>query len=186
MEDKRTIKTVAAIRKAFCDLIIEGNKSFTIKDIAEKANINRKTFYLHYGSIEDLYKDLEENTENSLMAILNSKGFFNNAFSVKTFIDSFLELMETNPILYEKLLVDDGYKFVFRQIKNNLIKMAKQLNQTFDQLELEIELEYVFSGLVKIFRVWNGRKSEMPKDKMVEIAINLVVFGLSKTLINIS
>ena len=77
MTDIRTIKTMKAIRTAFIDMIIEKDKVFfSIKEIADRASINRKTFYLHFECIEDLYNDLEDSTEKKLLEILEKNDFF--------------------------------------------------------------------------------------------------------------
>ena len=116
MPDKRSVKTVNAIRCAFEQMLIEQNSViFTIKEITAKANINRKTFYLHFSCIEDLYKDLEDRIEQKWLEILNDKGFFTEKFSLKIFLDSLADLYNLNCPLYEKLLTCDNYKFVFRK-----------------------------------------------------------------------
>ena len=57
--DRRQIKTKKAIIGAFFTLLQEKNISkITITELSKLANIDRKTFYLHYGSISDLYNDL--------------------------------------------------------------------------------------------------------------------------------
>ena len=53
--DLRQKKTLAAIRTAFLELL--GKKpleKITVKELAEKAQISKATFYLHYQDIYDL------------------------------------------------------------------------------------------------------------------------------------
>ncbi len=58
MEDLRITKTKTAIKEAFISIIKDDNTSkITVTEIAKQANINRKTFYLHYNSIEDLMSE---------------------------------------------------------------------------------------------------------------------------------
>ena len=58
--DKRIIKTKAAIKNAFMQLMTEteANK-LTVSDIAAKALVNRSTFYLHYADVAAVMKDIE-------------------------------------------------------------------------------------------------------------------------------
>lgn len=57
--DLRVKKTRAAIKNTFKDMICEMNPfEITIKELAERAQIHRKTFYLHYTSIEALFEDM--------------------------------------------------------------------------------------------------------------------------------
>ncbi|MDA2092053.1 TetR/AcrR family transcriptional regulator C-terminal domain-containing protein [Bacillus cereus] len=47
--DRRIIKSQNAIQSAFIEMLItDGFDEITVKNITEKANIGRKTFYLHY------------------------------------------------------------------------------------------------------------------------------------------
>lgn len=58
--DHRVRRTRRAIMKAFRTLALQKDlASITIREIAEEADISRKTFYLHYHSIEDLLTELQ-------------------------------------------------------------------------------------------------------------------------------
>lgn len=62
--DRRIVRTRLAIRDALVSLIKEkGFDSLTVRDLVERANINRGTFYLHY---KDKY-DLLEQTETEIL-----------------------------------------------------------------------------------------------------------------------
>ena len=53
-KDLRVRRTLKAIRYAFYKLVLEKNYSdISITELTERAEINRKTFYLHYSSLED-------------------------------------------------------------------------------------------------------------------------------------
>ena len=57
--DLRVIKTRAAIKKAFKEMIMEMPPSdIQVKDLAQRAQIHRKTFYLHYSCLQDLFEDI--------------------------------------------------------------------------------------------------------------------------------
>ena len=59
--DRRVAKTRETIRQAYFDLVLEkGGKRVTVSEIARKANIDRKTFYLHYQSTEEIIEEFAE------------------------------------------------------------------------------------------------------------------------------
>ncbi|MBQ2217359.1 MAG: TetR/AcrR family transcriptional regulator, partial [Firmicutes bacterium] len=59
-EDRRVVRTKKAIRSAFAELLSEKDyNDITVTDIAERADINRKTFYNYYRNTEDLVKEIE-------------------------------------------------------------------------------------------------------------------------------
>ena len=58
-EDLRVRKTREAIHSAFKAMICEMDfEQITIKELTQRAQINRKTFYLHYNGLEDLLAEL--------------------------------------------------------------------------------------------------------------------------------
>lgn len=64
--DLRVKKTNAAIKKTFKEMIMEMKPSeITVKELAERAEIHRKTFYLHYTCIEALFEDMIQDIANA-------------------------------------------------------------------------------------------------------------------------
>jgi len=73
--DRRIFRTREAIREALIDLIDEkGFESISIKDITDRANINRGTFYLHYHDKFDLLDQTENEIIERMKEILLSEG----------------------------------------------------------------------------------------------------------------
>ena len=57
--DLRVARTRTAIKEAFEALVLENSLDrITVKALTEHAGINRKTFYLHYETIESLYDEI--------------------------------------------------------------------------------------------------------------------------------
>ena len=53
--DRRILKSQKAIQNAFLEMLLkDGFDMITIKELTEKADISRKTFYLHYVDKYDL------------------------------------------------------------------------------------------------------------------------------------
>lgn len=65
--DRRFRKNKAAIQRAYIDLVIEkGYQHVTITDIADRADINRMTFYAHYETIEDIFSEFVDDMEHTI------------------------------------------------------------------------------------------------------------------------
>lgn len=66
--DLRVKKTRRAIRSAFYSLLLEKPfEKITVKDVAERAEINKTTFYSHYDTIYDLADQLEKEAVESVV-----------------------------------------------------------------------------------------------------------------------
>ena len=59
--DRRVQRTRDLLQMAMTELISErGYDAITIQDIVDRANVGRTTFYLHYGSKDDLFMSCHE------------------------------------------------------------------------------------------------------------------------------
>ncbi|NOU93491.1 TetR family transcriptional regulator [Paenibacillus sp. LMG 31456] len=68
LQDPRVLRTRQLIREAFNELLrSKGFDAIAIKDIAQKATINRATFYAHY---EDKYALLDETIEQAFLGMI--------------------------------------------------------------------------------------------------------------------
>ena len=70
--DRRIVRTERAIKDAFMELMCQKEISkITVKEVADRAEINRKTFYLHYNSVRGILEDIE----NDIMFWIKSPEF---------------------------------------------------------------------------------------------------------------
>ncbi|MBQ7275958.1 MAG: TetR/AcrR family transcriptional regulator [Bacilli bacterium] len=111
----------------------------TIKEICEKAGVNRSTFYLHYETIDDLLEEMVDN--------LNKK--FIESFSKDLTIDKAVNedlILTTSKYLTPYLNFIKENKTVFRlAIKKPYIMKS---NKSFSRLE-----KYVFEPILNKYKV---------------------------------
>ena len=70
-QDRRVIRSKMRMREALISLMQE--KLFpeiTARDITDRADLNRATFYLHYNNVFDLLEELEEETVSEFARML--------------------------------------------------------------------------------------------------------------------
>ena len=59
--DKRVVKTKKAIKTALIELMSKKDLvDITVSELARKANVNRKTFYLHYSNVQAVFEEIED------------------------------------------------------------------------------------------------------------------------------
>ena len=74
--DPRTRKTKRAIRNSFAKLLSERNiNDITVRDVAELAEINRKTFYRYYSGTHQVVDEIENEIVHSFEQILGDVDF---------------------------------------------------------------------------------------------------------------
>ncbi|MCH1942450.1 TetR/AcrR family transcriptional regulator [Holdemania massiliensis] len=73
-KDRRCLRSEKAIKAAFHECLLSvGFEAMTVKELAEKADISRKTFYLHYDDKYDLLKEITEEMIGELEVLCEKK-----------------------------------------------------------------------------------------------------------------
>lgn len=86
--DRRIVKTREAIQKAYMELVIEkGSSRINISELARRANIDRKTFYLHYASPDDVLIEHVEKKFNMVASAMEEHHYFDDPFNVEKLIE---------------------------------------------------------------------------------------------------
>lgn len=107
--DRRIQKTKQSIMNAFIDLLAEkGFDKITINDIAERANINRGTVYLHYVDKFDL---LDKCIETHVELLLHHCANRSDTNLRASAFQSVFEYLERNFTIYKLLLSNEGFGF---------------------------------------------------------------------------
>ena len=69
--DRRVRKTKKQLRQALMHLMAEKpSRSISVRELAERADINRGTFYIHYKDVGDLLQRLEDEMATPAGAII--------------------------------------------------------------------------------------------------------------------
>jgi AcrR family transcriptional regulator len=71
-DDRRVRKTKKALRNGLASLMMEKKlKDITVRELADRVDLNRGTFYTHYRDINDLYEKIEEEIFDEVNGILD-------------------------------------------------------------------------------------------------------------------
>ncbi|HIW75996.1 MULTISPECIES: TetR/AcrR family transcriptional regulator [Gordonibacter] len=72
-QDHRVRLTKMLLREAFLDLLLEKPVAkITVKELCDKAGVNRATFYAHYRDLFDLHEEIEQDLAHTIMHSLNT------------------------------------------------------------------------------------------------------------------
>ncbi len=176
--DRRVAKTRETIRQAYFDLVLEkGGKRVTVSEIARKANIDRKTFYLHYQSTEEIIEEFAEEKTSEMLLRLTTKSFFRRSFDRKIFAEEANSLLRENLELCRALSSNPDYYFFWRGVEDtvvrHLINSYGRLTRT-PASDIIIRVSFFVSGAAGVYRRWfRGEIDctlEEATDRMSEIA----------------
>ena len=173
--DRRTLKTRKALRNGLAELLAEKElHKVTVQEIADKADVNRVTFYKHYLDVYDLYDKTEQEVlvELGLLALrlgeVESGKFFSNLID---YIDENRTLFRmifspnTTGKLREKF--SRCLEGMFRKIE------AEQCDLSLSDGKLCYQSCYRAQGCIAIIAKWVLGNFTEPKEFIVKTASEL-------------
>lgn len=179
-EDLRVKKTKKAIRSTFKTMICEMDyEQITIKELSQRAQINRKTFYLHYDGLNGLLEDLQEEIADNFIRQDVSYG---NMDDIRSLIRHFFEYAANMPLLHERLMCSGSYRPVWEKINQRIMDHRRKTNRgVFGLNEHAENLVFAYYGAnsTLLYRQWVADGKQLPLDEFVEIAVRLICNGMS-------
>ena len=181
--DRRQVRTKRRIRDAFMELISEKPmEKLTIKELAERADIDRKTFYLHYQSVEDLANEIvQDEADRIVRTCLDSLESSDDGENV---VDLFKRLsLGLAPDLKSMKLIASHtpYELVLKKLESSLTaSLIEQDTLGLKKLGpyLDFCVAYFSAGLVAVIRRWILDESEIPLEDIAQVTHSLVHSGL--------
>ena len=152
-ESRRSQMTKKLLQTALVELMQEKPfKQINIKELCERADLNRTTFYLHYTDqqsvLDDIMQEIERRTDDYME---------NVSPSAKTvdYIEAFLIYIQKNALLFRTLLCnEDAESFRMEFIQHTLDKVRGNLPHYGNSLQEKYILTFLMQGSVHILIEW--------------------------------
>ncbi|NRT87251.1 TetR/AcrR family transcriptional regulator [Clostridium beijerinckii] len=169
--DRRIEKSKQAIMGAFIKLMSEKDfEKITINEIAEEANVNRGTVYLHYEDKFDLMNKCIDTHLNQLCDSCISDGESSN-FDSKTSLLHTFQYLEKHAIFYSNMLTNKAMPAFRERILTMALKsMEEHLDMTGsnENISKDIMAQYVASAAVGVMEWWIVNSMPYPAAYMAE------------------
>lgn len=178
--DRRVIKTRNAIKETFKEMVMEMDASkITVRELADRAQIHRKTFYLHYTSIEALYEDILQEIAEQYFEEIDKTAPDAPFTEVNRVFFTFLSGLDP---YCEKLLCSPGY----REFSDRIFLLMLRHNRTrynpyaaYTKDQQNIINTFLCLTSINIYRQWISSKKKMPLDELIDFTNQLFMYGIS-------
>lgn len=167
--DRRIIKSQEAIKKALIELMSEKNfDQITIQDISDRADVSRKTIYLHYVDKFDLLDKLIEEYMNKLRETCETACEMEWGPATRICF----EYLESNYSFFSTMLASKGapyfrsrfLAFQLEEFKNELRKTNEKNNGVSE----DIIVQFVGTAYVGVVEWWLTNGMPYPPHVMAE------------------
>ena len=188
MKDRRITKTRRSIQNAYLNLLKQkGTEKITISDIAREADIDRKTFYLHYDSTEDIIREYAEEKTRELLTRLTIRSFFSLSFDRKIFAKEVNSMLAEHLEFCRMVAENPSLGFFWNEVQNVTVDILSEIYARHSRLpesDLKIQVSFFVAGAMYVYQRW--LRNEIPcsmeelGDKVSQIAFTGVQSILKK------
>ena len=179
-EDLRVIRTKEAIRKTFEKMICEMDyEQISIKELTERARINRKTFYLHYNSLDDLLRELQNEMAKNFIERTRD---LERPRDMDKITREFFLVSEGAGRLHERLLCSGSYHYISRRITNEIMSEtwgADGKQKNVDPYVQNIIMTFVSQSTIEIYKQWVTDGKKIPLEEIIALTTKLICSGLN-------
>ena len=184
--DRRVLRTKKNIHQAFLQLLSEKSLSqITVKELSDLADINRKTFYMYYSNIEDIFAELEDELVLKLVHVFEKELFQKEMFDSYSFFENLNRTIQEDIDLYRILNHSDLLPHLIQRAKNALIEVffrKYNIPADSDNERYILYAEYAASGILSMYTKWFSSDSHMSLEELTRTAAEITLYGFQHLL----
>ena len=153
---RNAIRSRKLIRTAFAELLSEKHDidKVTVKEVVERADISKSTFYCHY---EDIYGVIEEFGNEIIDLVKETINEYSKDHSeeITPYLKKINNILKENESLYKMLMSSDLYVKFVNQIKGILIEYISSDNRfknlSNDKRKRETQIALIANGIIYLY-----------------------------------
>ncbi|MGN0539615.1 MAG: TetR/AcrR family transcriptional regulator [Candidatus Fimenecus sp.] len=173
--NQRTRISKYMFKSAIMDLLKEkcSVNKISVRELCERAELNRSTFYAHYNEPKDLLEELENELLQSTEEHLQKIGEENDIGAHK-YILSFLKYIKDNDKPFRALLVDSADPaFRSRFMQQTIVQFVENLNIAFPEEIEQYIYSYILNGSTGILIQWIRSDYDADENTICELLFSI-------------
>ena len=178
-EDLRVQKTIEAIRSVFEQMICEMDyHEMTVKELCERAKINKKTFYRYYPTMDDLLLELQTEMSSEYVGMISGYRLPEEMDKVN---EAFFRYSVSKGEVYEKITCASGYV----PIRNTMIQRVNEATwhksawfNNIPEWQRHLLIVYVQYTIVEMYKQWVADGKKAPVEEVIAMSNRLICTGL--------
>lgn len=188
VRDARIKKTLSLLKQGLIDLMrVKQTNRITIKELCEKAQVTRQTFYLHFSDLDEyIHYVSDEVLDDFRRKVSIGESRSNTDFMDLETHTSFIRIFEhilDNQAFYESLLMKNSsspFALGFKKEINHFITDGLQFVAPDDSnllLPREVVIHYTTAAFFEVVIWWIENGYPYPKEEMAKMLLTQSIKG---------
>lgn len=182
--DRRIVKTKKAISEALIELMQKKKlNTITVTELSAAANINRKTFYTYYSTVNDVFDEGITELITSLKDLIYDMSEDYNMLSPQTLF-AFLNTIMSNSDIVRDLFASDNGSMLFNKLQTTLQETIlkeledKDIKMNVPKSHYQFISSFVAGGIISVYYQWICNPNETTLDEMAGTLTTLIISGV--------
>ena len=181
--DRRIVRTKQQIRQALIELLSEkGENNISVRELAQRANINRGTFYIHYKDTHDLVEQLVDEAVKKLLGVCKRHPPAQTPRESYPFLTDLFETLQSDPQLFTILLGTTGSHAYSERIcvtiQENFLDDLLSVFYSADPKQRQVASGFIVSGCLHEALNWLEHGMKESPDEMAYLTGRVIMHGI--------
>lgn len=169
--NQRTRLSKILLKNALMDLLSEKGSvtKISVRELCERADLNRSTFYAHYSEPKELLEEVEAELLDATREHLQKIGAEND-IGAHRYLLSFLIYIKENDKPFRTLLIDAGDpEFRSKFMQQSIIQFVENLNISFPKNQEQYIYSYILNGSTGVIIQWMRSDYSIDENALVDL-----------------
>ena len=169
--NQRTRLSKILLKNALMDLLSEKGSvtKISVRELCERADLNRSTFYAHYSEPKELLEEVEAELLDATREHLQKIGAEND-IGAHRYLLSFLIYIKENDKPFRTLLIDAGDpEFRSKFMQQSIIQFVENLNISFPTDQEQYIYSYILNGSTGVIIQWMRSDYSIDENALVDL-----------------
>jgi AcrR family transcriptional regulator len=179
--DRRVLRTKHAIQQAYLELLEEKPLAqIKVSELAERADINRKTFYAYYDGIEALHNALEDEVVSHYETLFRSINLNAGKFDAVHFFRELNALIAKDRHILHLLNKLGMLSHLFDKVQNLLIEIFQDSYSSKDEKKnarYMLYLKYASAGILNTLSSWIHDPQGLTDEDFTDLVVKITLRG---------
>ena len=179
-EDLRVQKTIEGINRAFKEMISEmPYEDFTVKELCERARINKKTFYRYYPTMDHLMSEYQQDMSEEFLE--RTAGLTIPA-DLEQITREFISFSAVQGDAYDNIICSPAYGAVHKQMLDRTMAHAAPIEheKPLEEGQRAVVMAFISQATLAVYRQWAVAGRRFSERQLEDMAVTLVCDGVNE------
>ena len=179
-EDLRVVKTIEGVKRAFEELICEKDyEKITVKELCDRARLNKKTFYHYYETLDALLAELQMELSAGFLKRIKDYELPKDLDKVNR---EFFLFSAEQGLAYEKITCSVTYHSIRDEMVGDVNDEGwgkSKKYQNLSEFEKKLLMGFINNAVLTAYRHWVEDGKETPLEEVIEMTNRIVLGGVN-------